>query len=226
MAGPSNDRPTRPVPVILVRHGVTDWNRQGLIQGWTDTPLSETGRRQAARAAEALAGRAIGRVASSDLTRARETAELIARPHGLDVATHRELREYHCGEWEGRPFREVREADAERFRAWFDDPESMIPGGESMAGALRRAAPILPALMDGLAPAAARVIVARGGINRLLAAHLIDMPLASARRFALDNGSISVLEPFAGGWTVALWNGVAHLAVLDDDAGDTGATGR
>ncbi|HEX7878810.1 MAG TPA: histidine phosphatase family protein [Candidatus Eisenbacteria bacterium] len=219
MTGPSNDRLPRRVPVILVRHGLTEWNDLGLIQGWTDIPLSPLGRRQAEATARALAGRPISAVASSDLVRARETAEAIARAHGLTPTLHADLREYHCGEWEGRPFLEVRRDHPDAFRAWFNDAEAPIPGGESMGAALRRAGPAVDALLASLAGEGALVLVGHGGINRVLAAHFLAMPLAHARRFMLDNASISIFEPHHSGWALRSWNHTGHLDALADETG-------
>ncbi|MDZ4806204.1 MAG: histidine phosphatase family protein [Candidatus Eisenbacteria bacterium] len=216
MTGPSNAHPEQRVPVILVRHGVTDWNRLGLVQGWTDIPLSDSGRAEASRLSLALASHAIGRIITSDLARARETAERVAEPHRLPVSSHPELREYHCGEWEGRPYLDIRADDRERFQSWFDDPETPIPGGESMAMAERRATPLLEAVLSEMNGEGALLVVAHGGINRLLAAHLLGMPLESARRLRQDNASISIFEPFQDGWALRLWNGTAHLEGLEE----------
>lgn len=211
MTGPSNARPLSRVPVILVRHGVTDWNRLGLVQGWTDIPLSDSGRAQARQVGEALASHVISRVITSDLSRAIETAERAAEPHRLTVHSHPELREYHCGDWEGRPYLDIRSDDHERFQSWFNDPEIPTPGGESMGVAQRRAVPLLESVVAEMNGEGVLLVVAHGGINRLLAAHLLGMPLESARRLRQDNGSISIFEPFLGGWALKLWNGTDHL---------------
>ncbi len=87
--------------LLLVRHGETDWNAEGRLQGHTDRPLNEHGRRQARGLAERLAGDAITAVYSSDLSRARETAEILAEPLGLPVVTDPDLRERNWGNWEG-----------------------------------------------------------------------------------------------------------------------------
>jgi broad specificity phosphatase PhoE len=87
--------------LLLVRHGETDWNAEGRLQGHTDTPLNDYGRRQAARLAEELAGDGIDAVYSSDLSRARETAEIVAAHLGLPVVIEPGLREKNWGSWEG-----------------------------------------------------------------------------------------------------------------------------
>lgn len=87
--------------LLLVRHGETDWNAEGRLQGHTDRPLNEVGRRQAATLAEQLAGDGIGAIYASDLARARETAEIVATRLGLPVALDPDLREKNWGSWEG-----------------------------------------------------------------------------------------------------------------------------
>jgi broad specificity phosphatase PhoE len=87
--------------LLLVRHGETDWNAEGRLQGHTDTPLNELGRRQARTLADEVAGDGIEAVYSSDLARARETAEIVAERLGLAVVLDPDLRERDWGTWEG-----------------------------------------------------------------------------------------------------------------------------
>jgi probable phosphoglycerate mutase len=87
--------------LLLVRHGETDWNAEGRLQGHTDRPLNDHGRRQAAALAERLADDDIDAVYASDLARARETAEILAERLGLPVVTDPDLRERNWGNWEG-----------------------------------------------------------------------------------------------------------------------------
>jgi broad specificity phosphatase PhoE len=224
MTAPSNERPPRRVPVILVRHGATPWNRDGLVQGWTDIPLSEAGRLQAARAGHALTTHRVARILTSDLSRARETADIIAAILGVAVESHEGLREYNCGRWEGRPYLAIRAEEGEAFWGWFNDPDVPTPGGESMRQAAGRAVPVLEAATAAEAsePSAATpgalLVVGHGGINRLLAGHLLGLPLEAVKRLRLDNGSISVFEPFLGAWALKSWNDTGHLAGLPAEA--------
>ena len=87
--------------LLLVRHGETDWNAEGRLQGHTDRPLNEYGRRQARRLADELAGEELAAIYSSDLLRARETAEILGERLGLPVVLEPELREKNWGNWEG-----------------------------------------------------------------------------------------------------------------------------
>ena len=87
--------------LLLVRHGETDWNAVGRLQGHTDRPLSDYGRRQARRLAEELADEKLEAIYSSDLVRARETAEIVGERLGLEVVLDPDLREKDWGTWEG-----------------------------------------------------------------------------------------------------------------------------
>ena len=116
--------------LLLVRHGETDWNAEGRLQGHTDRPLSDYGRRQARRLAEELEGEELEAIYSSDLARARETAEIVGERLGLPTMFDPDLREKDWGTWEG--------LDAvERDRVEFVG-ESTEAHQERMLRALRR----------------------------------------------------------------------------------------
>ncbi|HEY2742358.1 MAG TPA: histidine phosphatase family protein [Gaiellaceae bacterium] len=87
--------------LLLVRHGETDWNAEGRLQGHTDRPLSDYGRRQARGLAEEFEGEELEAIYSSDLARARETAEIVGERLGLPIALEPDLREKDWGTWEG-----------------------------------------------------------------------------------------------------------------------------
>jgi broad specificity phosphatase PhoE len=87
--------------LLLVRHGETDWNADGRLQGQTDRPLSDFGRRQARQLADELAAEELDAIYSSDLVRARETAEMVGQRVGLPIELDPDLREKDWGSWEG-----------------------------------------------------------------------------------------------------------------------------
>jgi len=93
--------------LLLARHGQTDWNLERRWQGYADPPLNETGRAESRALAASLATRRLKRVYSSDLARARETAEIVAAALGLDVRLDARLREVDVGEWSGLTSAEV-----------------------------------------------------------------------------------------------------------------------
>jgi len=90
-------------PFYFLRHGETQWNKDGMTQGQLDAPLNDTGLQQAARAADILATEPIARILASPLLRARETAEAVAERHGLDITFDDGLMECHLGDHEGKP---------------------------------------------------------------------------------------------------------------------------
>jgi broad specificity phosphatase PhoE len=117
--------------LLLARHGETDWNREGRWQGWADPPLNALGRDQARALADQLCRVPFDAVYASDLLRARETAEIVAAPHGVPVVIDRDLREIDIGSWSGltrdeikgqfpdgrRPDGETHDQQATRVRA-------------------------------------------------------------------------------------------------------------
>jgi broad specificity phosphatase PhoE len=118
--------------LLLVRHGETDWNADGRLQGHTDRPLSDFGRRQARRLAEELAEEKLDAIYASDLSRARETAEIVGQRLGLAVVLDPDLREKDWGSWEGL-------SAVERDRVEFAG-ESTEAHKDRVLGALKRIA--------------------------------------------------------------------------------------
>src|SRR5437588_2345850 len=116
--------------VLLARHGETDDNRPPLrFQGWRDTPLNETGRRQAAELAERMLSSGITSLWSSDLSRARETADIVGRRLGVEARLDWRLREANRGDWEGRLFDDVAREEPDAYAAWMRADEGWrFPG--------------------------------------------------------------------------------------------------
>ncbi|MCP2637011.1 histidine phosphatase family protein [Microbacterium sp. HD4P20] len=176
--------------LILIRHGETDWNRDRRIQGATDIPLNDTGRAQAHEAATALRERLdlVGvTVASSDLARARETAEIIAGDLGLAVPrTYRGLRERSYGEAEGLDVDEFR-------RRWGDWHSAEVPGAEPWPDLRKRGIAALGQVVRdhrrATAPTASSlIVVGHGAFIREIMRHATagELPPVGER---LANGS-------------------------------------
>jgi probable phosphoglycerate mutase len=166
----SAGRPLRPgETVVLVRHGQTDDNREPVrVQGFTDTPLNDTGRAQARAAAERIArGPRPAAIWSSDLSRARETAEIIGVAVGLAPRLDSRLREGYRGRWEGHLFADIEREEPERFAAWRrGGAEFRFPGGESLyEQQVRVAAAVADIHAAGELPALA---VCHGGAIRVM----------------------------------------------------------
>jgi probable phosphoglycerate mutase len=200
--------------VVLVRHGVTDWNREGRFQGHLDPPLGETGRHEAHLVAERLAaddGLRPARIVSSTLGRAMETARAIGVACGVTVERDERLIEIGQGEWEGRTHAELEVADAERYAAWRTATGvRRPPGGELIDHAARRVRAVLAELdANDRWPLC---VVSHGGTLRLVADALLGLRDVDARAFDVDNASVSVAARDDGdAWRLERWNDVLHL---------------
>lgn len=165
--------------VYLARHGETEWNLQGRFQGHQDSPLTARGLAQAHELAETLASVPLRAVFSSDLPRARRTAELVAARHGLAVTTHPGLREINMGAWTGLDRDQVAErwpAEREAFR---QSPASIrFPGGEDFAEAQRRALAALAELLAPM-PGAQVAVITHGTVLETLMAAALGLELSA-----------------------------------------------
>ncbi|MEL4161992.1 histidine phosphatase family protein [Corynebacterium bovis] len=223
-AAPESTSPAPERRLILLRHGETEFNRGRRMQGQLDTDLSDIGRAQARAVAEVLAGRPVGAVVSSDLVRARETAEIVAAGHGLGVRTDHRFRETDLGRWQGLTHREV-DGDFPGHRShWRRTPTWAPPGGESRVDVMRRTTAGVADLLadDALWAGGAVVVVAHGGSISALTSGLLDIPVEH--------------YPMFGGLGNCRWSQL--LAVGDDAApapqppaagsaaGASGAAGR
>lgn len=192
---------TAPV-LYLVRHGETDWNAQGRLQGGRDIPLNALGRVQAAAAARILKGLvrnpATLDYVASPLSRARETMEILRETLGLPAAEYRadeRLVEIGFGEWEGLTWPEIRARDPERAIAREADKWGYRPpGGESYADLLSRIAPAFGAL------ARDTVVVSHGGVARAALAHLCDHAPEQAPHMEIWQGRVLVVQSRRWRW--------------------------
>ena len=178
----------RPLTLLLVRHGQSEWNAAGLMQGQTaHVPLTPLGHGQARGAARALAGLAPGAMLSSDLRRAVQTAEHCARATGLPFATTPDLREQGYGVLEGRPSRELWDV------VDWTDPHWSAEGGESLAQLHARVAGLLAGLL-ARPPAAVVALVTHGDTIRAAQAVAAGLGPADLPAVTPHNGTVTRLE--------------------------------
>lgn len=173
--------------VLLARHGQTDDNLEPLrFQGFRDTKLNEVGRRQAAELAERVAGDGIASLWSSDLSRARETAEIVGARIGFDPRLDSRLREGNRGRWEGHLFRDIARAEPELYEAWMAAGSSFrFPGGESLLEQQQRVMAALREIHEtGPLPA---LVVCHGGSIRVALCARDPRGLAAFHDFKLPN---------------------------------------
>jgi len=187
--------------LFCARHGETDWNALGRFQGHTDIPLNDAGRTQARGLAERLRGERLGAVVSSDLSRARETGEIVARVLGIPFAyVDADLRERNMGAFEGLTRTECAARFPDEWRAWLSDPRNAPVGGEGHEALSTRVAAAAHRAVERLATSEGSVLaVSHGGAMRALVIALGEptpapIPNAEALRFELDGGRLVYVE--------------------------------
>jgi broad specificity phosphatase PhoE len=176
--------------VLLVRHGETNDNRKPLrFQGWRDTSLNDVGRRQARELADRLVDHGIASIFSSDLSRARETAEIVDARLGLGIRLDARLREANRGRWEGRLFEDVAAAEPELFAGWEKaGADWRFPGGESLQEQLERvSACVSDVRAAGELPA---LVVCHGGSIRVMLCLSDARGLDAFHDFVVPNTSV------------------------------------
>ena len=198
--------------VILIRHGETQWNRDGRVQGYhADSPLTEEGRGQARALAGRLARERVDALYASDTGRTTETASPIGAATGLRVIRDAALRERNYGAFEGRTFAEVERdfpAEYERFRT--RDPRYVPPGGESAAQFRDRVMAALERIAAG-ATGERVAVVTHGGVLGIAYRHAMGIPLEARPGYLLANASLNHFRCVDGRWLLEAWGDVAHL---------------
>jgi broad specificity phosphatase PhoE len=174
--------------IWLARHGETDANAEGRVQGSLDAPLNECGREQARALAQEAAQLAPRALYTSQLRRARETAEIVGATLGLEPIVDERFAESHRGEWEGRLIAEIKAGDPAAWKGSLDvDPSFRFPGGESLEEHAARVEAALADVAEGPLPA---LVICHGGtIRRVLAARTPD----GLTDMAVPNGSLTLV---------------------------------
>jgi broad specificity phosphatase PhoE len=200
--------------LYLIRHGQTDWNVERRCQGFSDSELNETGRRQAEAIAKTLSCVKLEAIYSSDLKRACEMARIIARYHDAPVETNDGFRELHQGQFEGLTLTELVTDHSDFLEAWFREPADLkLPGGESMREMQERAWAALEKVIEKH-PDGNVVIVGHNLCNIALLCRIMKMDLTDFRRIRQDESAVNVVE-FGGRWphpVVVRLNDTSHLA--------------
>lgn len=208
--------------IVLIRHGETAWNAERRLQGHIDIALNHEGERQAEALAAALAGERIDAVFASDLKRAHQTAEAVARKHGLKVVNDAALRERCYGGFEGVLYTEIAQRFPAEFAAWqARDVDALMPPGARVAESFRQFYQRATGAILGLAqahPGQALALVAHGGVLECAYRAAMGMPLETPRNFPIMNASINRFKLKDGALTLASWGEVGHLQpkVLDE----------
>lgn len=195
-----SDMSTVMVRLLLIRHGVTEWNDSGRLMGRQPIGLAPHGRRQIEKLAVSLEAEPIDAIISSPQRRAQETAGIIAAPHSLAVQTDDGLDEVWLGEsWQGRTWEDLRgDADLIALRA---DPLYLSEHIEPLQRVQERVIDAVDRCCSGRTDATV-ALVSHGDPLRVLLAHALAIQLADYRGLMVNTGSVSVVDRHRTRWQV------------------------
>lgn len=212
--------------LYLVRHGITQMNEDGKLQGQSDLPLNSAGQRQAQALAARLARVPLERVIASDLQRALQTAQIIADRQAADrqtaglqsaglphLAVEAEpcLRELHFGDWEGLSYQRLQEQFPQELAKWQAEPYGFAPpGGESLGKLAQRVAGFYENLASNK-DQANLLVVAHGGPLQVLLCLALKLPAQNYWQFHLEPASLSQIGLYPQGAILNLLNDTSHL---------------
>ncbi len=199
--------------LYLVRHGRVLGAESRRFIGHLDVPLSPSGETEILAVSRRLARAGLAAVYSSDLVRARRSAELIAAPHNLTARIVAALREMAMGRWEGLTAEEIQRREPEAFREWMARiGEFSFPEGESAKNLAARVWPTVEGILAGH-PGEPIAIVGHAGTNRVILCLALGAPLERLLGFGQDYGSLSILEWTGASWRLRLLNQTEWSAV-------------
>ena len=195
--------------LYIIRHGQTDWNVEGKIQGRQDIPLNDMGRRQARALADGMKSRPVASVYSSPQKRAMETAEAIAGPLGLTVKAVPQLMEIGYGDWEGRSAEDILTTDRELYESWWQHPATVAPpGGETLNQVDERCRQAWDMIRSGMK---GDTIFINNSKSHFIVHLLEGQP--EAKEIVVSNASITTMDydPESGACRLVDLNDCSHL---------------
>ena len=182
--------------IILVRHGETDWNKQGRFQGQIDIPLNQNGKFQAKAASEFLKNNIIQKAFSSSLSRPKETAQIILNEHpGVEISLKDSLKEISHGEWEGKLESEISSDWPDLLKKWKTSPEKVqMPDGENITEVSIRSISGWNEICKDLKNEETALVVAHDAVNKTILCHLLGLMPSKIWMIKQGNGGITVID--------------------------------
>lgn len=194
--------------LLLVRHGQTDWNLQRRYQGDNDIPLNATGLAQARQAALALKAEQVDGIISSHLSRAKQTADLIAEFHDNPVEVDERLGELNFGKWQGLTWTEIEAQYPDEARDWRTNKAESAPNGETFVELSVRTS----AFLESMRGRGGRwIVAAHGGTIRSVVGGILGMTPGKEWQLKIQNVSIAEVELFEDATVLNRWNDTSHL---------------
>ena len=203
------------IEILLIRHGETDWNTEKRLQGHLDIGLNAEGQRQATALGQALLNQPLDAIYSSDLQRAKHTAQAIATPRGMTVQTDVGLRERCYGAFEGLRHGDISERYPQEFAAWrAREMDARYPDGQNVAETLREFSARALKAITGIASRSQHkkiAIVTHGGVLECVYREATGIGYTPPRDFDILNASINRIVWNGDCLQVKQWSDVTHL---------------
>jgi phosphoserine phosphatase len=203
--------------LYLVRHGETLWNTQHRMQGCgNDIELTENGKTQAEALAERLKDTNIDRIFSSSLSRAYQTAKIIAKQHNIDVESCSEFKEINFGKWEGMYYTEIMEQYPEILKVWKTTPHlAVVPEAETIEELQRKSMTKLRQLLEDNKDKDI-MVVSHGISSKLMILAIMNMQLSDLHRIRQDNTALNIFDYNDGLFDIITLNDICHLNGIYD----------
>jgi broad specificity phosphatase PhoE len=202
--------------IYVTRHGQTEWNLEGRMQGREDSPLTPLGEDQARWLGKRLKEVPFGSIHTSSSGRAKQTAKWIKGARDLQLIENDKWKEIHLGPWEGKLKKEIEEENAEKFRYFWERPQFYSPEeGESFQAVMKRAGSEIEKLAQSSEDQPV-LLVTHGVVLKALMAYVLDKPLKDFWSGAyMHSTSLTILEKVDGSWKVKLEGDTSHHRQVD-----------
>lgn len=199
--------------IFLVRHGETLANRTGILQGWTNNPLDDTGEKQASALVTRASRVPLAAIYTSDLIRTQQTAAPLAEARGIKPVVLPGLREVSFGKWDGHHMREIQEKAPETLRNLFLKPACVqLNAEEDLYASQKRGWETFTKLVEDMEPDTNILCVSHGGLIRLLVCSLLNIPIDNMWKLSLYNTAfVQVVETKEFGYRVDKVNDMGLL---------------
>ena len=183
--------------IILVRHGETNWNKEGRFQGQIDIPLNDNGKMQARNASEYLKGIKFNKAYSSSMIRPFETAKIILKNTNLKINKIDELVEISHGLWEGKLEEDIKGKWPKLLEDWHKRPETVImPEGESIIDVSKRSISAWENICELQENDDITLLVAHDAVNKTIICHILGLDCSNIWMIKQGNGGITVIDIF------------------------------
>jgi len=204
--------------IILIRHGETNWNKEGRFQGQIDIPLNDKGKGQASKASKYLEEIEFTKAFSSSMKRPYETAKIILNNNKIHIEKIESLVEISHGLWEGKLEEEIKEIWPDMLKNWHEKPESItMPEGESIKQVFDRSISAWNLICNSQEENDTTLLVAHDAVNKTLICHILGLSYSDIWMIKQGNGGITVIDIFKNkNYVISSLNITNHLGQIID----------